>query len=1234
MKKKLGQISFFIITVMLIARSGSAIDTISDVGHFSRGAGLTSANIDSDPRPDLIFSWVDAPDGSDTIYYRVAKNVDWQGNASWGTRITAHNPGNETDGVGVSAGDINENGTVDLIFVSIDDPDGENNVRYRIAWDVDSDGVSGSWTGLKVIESSEIHVGAETAYSGASLTDLDFNGKLDLVVAWADNPNPGDATYPDDFYYVVIWNLDDEGYYASISDRFEVKSDWHPANINGIGLEMVNLDENPQPEFVFSIIDDPAEDNVGYYLVAWNMDSNATSEDWGNWTSFTTNTGYWHEGMGLAVTKLDNHTSFEFINAAIDSPSGANAAYFYPNFNMEDDNSRGVFKTLETTKRPEIISHAGKVIAVVRQKTEHVFYYSIMKDDESWTSPEKIQFPNMTDDLSVMERVAGDAPFTYLYNSESIPVKTFRLFSDGKYLYLFRASDSGELYADRFIVDIATHSLERPYDIRFRRTGKKCERHAKAYDTPGYKDMDNNVFYEPTVQFRNISSVKDFDIAQVPTNAVDEMIWQIFSLNSVTGQIDVTGYRKAKDDYCYLYEDENGTTSANHTKNRVFFQGLFDYDDKRVVYQKSDDVTDDVTIPGVSSMQFFPTDIGLNPPAGSDWFIHGPTVTIYNNQQNCDGETVKTSQRLMVVVSNHESRMVSINFAMTRNGTISDLSDIRSVYTDPYDSGECTTKVEGYTVVEELYEKVQKTPYLYEGSDGFIHLIYQNQSGVLWERIYDPLDDIWLDENDTQTGNIAGGVNHWFSDGSVARNPVAYYPLDLNQGATAVEYGGYRYDSDNNITGLMKRGYLFAENDNVYFSGNEKVGDLDLKYIGQNIINPTLIGFIEGAPPVPRENLTEEDDYNDITSVEIVSADSISHSYSNSEDKGIDFEFEWKGFGIGAKIETSYGWLSENSVSSERVDMDVIKQGLTGRWNSSEARWDPHNIGLAVLKAKKADVYALSLKDSNRMFSYKTVPVEGSESEYLTPFVMNPRYKKNGTLDGRVGSENDPDYDHLKASEKGSYYRDEELKDIEDRIKNREARIASFYKKYNSNAFQSVPQLNSISRRDIINEYDWTATAGSRSQTTSFATSMSESLGGSFSFLGMGGAAWEGGIGSEYETSILLGGHYESNFMKTEESSSSFELNVESEVEKRNVVTAGLEPIASASKVDYFKWKTVYLSADSDNFDDFYDRVVDPEWLQKNSVHSNRLRQARNRSNKVWSIRHFVTFVSRLYAIE
>ena len=80
----LGILPFF----LLFAGHAHALDTLSQLGHESAGAGLTSANIDDDPRPDIFFAWVEVHSGTwDKINYVVAKNLDNTFKADWNGRI-------------------------------------------------------------------------------------------------------------------------------------------------------------------------------------------------------------------------------------------------------------------------------------------------------------------------------------------------------------------------------------------------------------------------------------------------------------------------------------------------------------------------------------------------------------------------------------------------------------------------------------------------------------------------------------------------------------------------------------------------------------------------------------------------------------------------------------------------------------------------------------------------------------------------------------------------------------------------------------------------------------------------------------------------------------------------------------------------------------------------------------------------------------------------------------------
>ncbi|NIV32885.1 MAG: hypothetical protein GWN58_26585, partial [Anaerolineae bacterium] len=77
-----------------------------------------------------------------------------------------------------------------------------------------------------------------------------------------------------------------------------------------------------------------------------------------------------------------------------------------------------------------------------------------------------------------------------------------------------------------------------------------------------------------------------------------------------------------------------------------------------------------------------------------------------------------------------------------------------------------------------------------------------------------------------------------------------------------------------------------------------KVGDLELNFVGQVQTAPTLIGYIEGAPPVPSENLTSKDpsseDYVGASAIELTEATETIQVYSSSRDTGFDMSVDLK----------------------------------------------------------------------------------------------------------------------------------------------------------------------------------------------------------------------------------------------------------------------------------------------------------------------------------------------------
>ena len=197
-----------------------------------------------------------------------------------------------------------------------------------------------------------------------------------------------------------------------------------------------------------------------------------------------------------------------------------------------------------------------------------------------------------------------------------------------------------------------------------------------------------------------------------------------------------------------------------------------------------------------------------------------------------------------------------------------------------------------------------------------------------------------------------------------------------------------------------------------------KVGDLNTIYAGQVQTAPSVIGFIEGAPPVPSENQTNPwwndvnylNTYADTTKVRLTQASTTTRAFSGKESDGdatsisgkvglyldtsvgisvgLGEEVDWEiftaeghlgyegesksettsdqelGFGFGKTTTT----LDELSAGGEWEPKDKILNPTVGR------RYVPENIGYAVVKSLTADLYLVTLLGSNAVVKMTLVP--------------------------------------------------------------------------------------------------------------------------------------------------------------------------------------------------------------------------------------------------------------------
>jgi hypothetical protein len=546
------------------------------------------------------------------------------------------------------------------------------------------------------------------------------------------------------------------------------------------------------------------------------------------------------------------------------------------------------------------------------------------------------------------------------------------------------------------------------------------------------------------------------------------------------------------------------------------------------------------------------------------------------------------------------------------------------------------------------------------------------------------------------------------------------------------EYGDTQTDAAGNMTGVLKRCYGYIENGQWHLITGFKVGNLVTEWIGQVQFAPQIVGYVEGAPPVPSENITAGPvdpaigDYNDVSVLEVVEADNVSYSFSASQEGSFNTAFGMSatagvgsndlliaaplGFGVakemtdidisaGASVnfESSNSWASESAVGAGRNTSKNTTVALGGNWEDPKnllnpalgRRFLPVNMGFALVQSETADVFALRLKHNNALVSFRFQPNPDIPKDWnIIPFPINPRYTKQGTLDGAVGYNEtgkvtDPDYSNALGYGEYSYFKPKEAYAIKRRIQREQQELTSYYENFDSSPLggvlgaavgagkgammagpigaaagatfgsligalssdNSVPEK--FAKRNLVNTYVWTADGGFFSESTELTDVKQESTSGSYSFSGSVGMnvgidveVFSVGVNLEMDASV--GGSLNLTKTKTKDSERSFSIEVEvgtpGDLQQYDASLTRIyddygNPINVPGKVDAYRFMTFYLEGSSNNFEDLFGKVVDPIWLEQSS-HPNAaaMRQARQTEKKppCWRVFHRVTFVSRL----
>ncbi|NEQ73727.1 MAG: LamG domain-containing protein [Okeania sp. SIO2C9] len=616
---------------------------------------------------------------------------------------------------------------------------------------------------------------------------------------------------------------------------------------------------------------------------------------------------------------------------------------------------------------------------------------------------------------------------------------------------------------------------------------------------------------------------------------------------------------------------------------------------------------------------------------------------------------------------------------------------------------------------------------------------------------------------DQRPGSIAVSDRMWMA---LTKVPINVSPSTVPSSLVTCEYNTVGLDPDQpgKKLAMMRRffGYCNSSGE-VELLPDKRIEALDIKWIGNAQFNPTLLGYIEGPPPVPSENLTIEDDYDGATSVQLTQSEDVSYSWSRDKDisHGLDLDvFLGAGWGADAGMmitskvsEGQAGFKGSLNLRDTTSNSSTVQADSTSSMTDSLElrgmvedepqfkhlgnRYQPKNVGYALVVSGLADVFITKLKRSGKMISYDIRPMEGIPLDINTiTFLINPAYTQNGTLDGLVGSSaaNDRFYRHVPEMRAqygslypASYFRLQDAYDLKQQIErwdiDRESYFVNFdatkttvsaledqtvdtsdydkfgqvdvdldgdqkdgkegdkdkddsdaksklkdYKeslkankdeakakaaqrkaeiqkrvKENDERVQAESAFDSwqkrmdnllirAGKRNIVNTYVWDADGGLRTEEQSFASTVEHTVGGSFSIGGtLGGLADVLVVGFKAELTALYAGEMTQTMSKTKASSKGFELVVDvSGVESKGITDLNDRPLKSGEKVDRYRFMSFYLEGNTNHFQDFFNYVVDPEWLLSNDEEARALRQAQSgKPNKVWRVMHRVTYVER-----
>lgn len=253
--------------------------------------------------------------------------------------------GHINQGAGVAIGDIDKNGSPDMILMGIDNPKGKNNFWYKVLYDIDENGYYSKESSILSISAE----GWENSGGDIALCDLNNNGILDMVLLCTDKPTTAGRAYR---WYYVAYDLKPDGHYNSLSSLNTL--DELGFFYDGAGIDICDINKNGTPDLLMMVYDAPEGENSFRYQIAFDLQSN------GNYLSLSPvyevpGLGHDGDGAGVAVGDIDNNGTLDILFMALDAPSGKDK-FVYEILPDIDKYGNSYAKPIYTPRFPDSLS--------------------------------------------------------------------------------------------------------------------------------------------------------------------------------------------------------------------------------------------------------------------------------------------------------------------------------------------------------------------------------------------------------------------------------------------------------------------------------------------------------------------------------------------------------------------------------------------------------------------------------------------------------------------------------------------------------------------------------------------------------------------------------------------------------------------------------------------------------------------------------------------------------------